>query len=74
MKPCIGHDRLILKLTDHGSGMSEEQVNRIFDPFYKQGSLSKYMLEHNQGKGRGIGLTLCKMLCDKFGWDIRFES
>ena len=30
------------------------------------------MFERNQG--RGIGLTLCKKLCDLFNWDIQFKT
>lgn len=51
-EPC----RLLLSVTDNGSGMSEEQLQRIMDPFYTDG------VKHRRRVG--LGLPFLKQLAD----------
>jgi len=53
-----------LLVTDTGKGIGEEDIGRIFQRHYK-GSTSQ---------GSGIGLSLVKRICDRYGWEIAIES
>jgi len=44
-------NRLVIKLVDNGSGMSEEVLDKIFVPFFS-----------TRKNGSGIGLSLCKQI------------
>jgi signal transduction histidine kinase len=55
-------DRLIV--SDTGIGIRADELARVFQRYYK-GSLSK---------GSGIGLSLVKRICDRYGWDVLIES
>ena len=52
-------DRVILSLRDNGSGIAENEIARIFDKGFTG--------TNGRGKARstGIGLYLCRKLCDK---------
>ena len=54
-------------ITDHGVGMSEETMARIFDRFY-QGDTSR------SHEGVGLGLCLVKRIMDILGGEIRVRS
>ena len=54
-------------ITDHGIGMSEETMARIFDRFY-QGDTSR------SREGVGLGLCLVKRIMDILGGEIRVRS
>ncbi len=54
-----------LTVSDTGPGMSEELLQRIFEPFERGESSTK---------GFGLGLTIVKRLCDRFGWQISMQS
>ncbi len=57
------------RVRDTGIGMTPEQLSRLFQPF-QQADVSttrKY-------GGTGLGLSLCKQLCELLGGSIRAES
>lgn len=56
-----------IEIEDTGRGMSEEDVQRAFEPFFRGGG---------QGRqdGHGIGLSIVRRLSDRFGWTVRLES
>jgi signal transduction histidine kinase len=54
-----------LSVSDTGPGMSEELLQRIFEPFERGESSTQ---------GFGLGLTIVKRLCDRFGWQISMQS
>ena len=54
-------------ITDHGVGMSEDTMARIFDRFY-QGDTSR------SHEGVGLGLCLVKRIMDILGGEIRVRS
>lgn len=58
---------LIFEMIDTGCGMDEEDLNNIFDLFYR-GTNSR--LE----KGMGIGLSVVKNIITTHGWNIEVES
>jgi signal transduction histidine kinase len=53
-----------LRIADTGRGIAEAELAHIFRPHYK-GSKSR---------GEGIGLSLTKRICDRYGWAIAMES
>lgn len=57
-----------LKITDHGIGISQEDVTRVFEKGYTGYN------EHSDKKSTGIGLYLSKLVLNKLGHNIRLES
>ncbi len=48
---------LIISISDTGHGISKEDQERVFEPFYRTASAANY-------KGHGIGLSICKRITD----------
>ena len=63
-----GKDNLILTIEDNGIGISKSDVGRVFDKGFTGENGRRY------GKSTGIGLYLCKKLCEKLGLGISLES
>ena len=61
----IDQSRIIIK--DHGPGMSKEQLDNIFKPFYRAN-------EHSDVKGFGLGLAIVEWICRQCDWNIAFTS
>lgn len=62
-------DTILIKIKDHGSGMSKAAQKRIFEKFYREhtGNL------HNV-KGHGLGLAYVKQIIDDHNGQIFVES
>ena len=54
-----------LTITDSGPGIPEARLDSIFEPFHRASE---------NASGYGIGLTIVKRLCDRFGWRIEVSS
>lgn len=54
-----------LAIEDSGTGIPEEKMQKLFTPF-ERGS--------NRRGGHGVGLTIVKMLSDRFHWPLEIES
>jgi len=52
-------------IEDTGPGMEPEQVEQLFEPFYRAG---------RRRGGHGVGLTIVKRLSDRFGWPVNIDS
>lgn len=63
-----GRDNLILTIEDNGIGISKNDINRVFDKGFTGENGRIY------GKSTGIGLYLCKKLCEKLGLGISLSS
>ncbi len=64
----INKNNVILTISDNGIGIPSNEINRVFDKgFTGTNGRSKY-------NSTGIGLYLCKKLCDKLGHDISIIS
>ncbi len=57
-----------LKIKDNGKGIKESEINRIFDKGFT-GTNGR-----NQKKSTGIGLYLCKRLCEELDMNITAKS
>jgi signal transduction histidine kinase len=54
-----------LSVRDTGDGISPEDLDKIFDPFFTRAPL---------GKGTGLGLSICHSIVDQHGGTIGVES
>ena len=63
------NDKVILYIKDNGLGIKESEINRIFDKGFT-GENGRIIGQ----KSTGIGLYLCKKLCDKLGLGIELNS
>lgn len=59
---------VILTIEDNGVGISERDLNRVFEKGFTGENGRKF------GKSTGIGLYLCKKLCNKMGLGLNIES
>jgi signal transduction histidine kinase len=59
------NDRIVVEVSDTGSGMSPQVASRIFDPFFTTKSA---------GVGTGLGLAICQRIVMRHGGDISVES
>ena len=60
-----GVKRLQIIVADDGPGISEEELNNIFDPFYTT---------KEPGKGTGLGLSVCFMIMEETGGAMWAEA
>ena len=62
--PC-----LIVTVTDHGIGMSEKELERVFERFYRANNRLTRAIS-----GAGLGLYICKMIVEAHGGHIWARS
>lgn len=60
-------DDLRLSIADQGIGFEPKYAEAIFEPLKRLHSFSQY-------PGTGVGLALCKSMCDRHGWRIEAAS
>lgn len=60
-------DKVLVVINDNGVGMTQEEVPRIFDRFYKGE-------EFRVGKGNGLGLAIVRSILDQAGGTIFVQS
>ena len=58
---------LRIEVQDTGNGISENYIDKIFDPFVQVGSDAKT-------KGTGLGLTICRQFAELLNGNITVES
>ncbi|MFW2372232.1 MAG: ATP-binding protein [Gammaproteobacteria bacterium] len=58
-------DSVFIKIQDTGKGIPEDQINRIFDPFFTSKPV---------GSGTGLGLSLSYTIIEKHNGKIEVES
>ncbi len=54
-------------IKDNGIGIPENELSRIFEPFYRSQNVSKY-------RGHGIGLSICRRIIDMHRGKIEVKS
>lgn len=62
-------DTLVLKVEDFGSGVPEEERERVFDAFYRVGDEMTRRI-----KGTGLGLYLVREIVSAHGGEVKLES
>jgi signal transduction histidine kinase len=55
-----------VRVTDTGSGMSEDDLERAFQPFYRGSRTGR--------RGHGIGLAIVRRIADRYHWEVTLES
>ncbi len=55
-----------VSIIDTGIGMSEAQLEQVFDPYFRAGT--------RPDGGHGVGLTIVKRISDRFNWSISIDS
>ena len=55
-----------ISIVDTGIGIDKEDLDKIFQPFYRGGDRKK--------EGQGIGLSIVQRLAERYGWPVRLES
>jgi two-component system nitrogen regulation sensor histidine kinase GlnL len=58
-----GHGEILVDITDHGSGMDPETLNRLFEPFYT-----------TKEKGTGLGMAISKQIAELHRGDLTVVS
>ncbi len=63
-----GHIKVVLEATrltieDTGVGIEEEDLDQVFQRYYSR-----------QPQGTGLGLSLVRRICDRYGWSITLQG
>lgn len=61
----VHDDSVLIQFRDTGGGISNDQLEKIFRPSYTTKA---------EGKGAGLGLSVCKTIIEEFGGSIDIES
>ena len=61
-------DKVVISVADTGSGISGDQIHRLFEPFDRLGA------EDSDVEGTGVGLTLSKQLVEQMDGRITVQS
>ena len=69
VEPFVKKGTFVIKVRDTGIGIPEEDLNKIFEEFYR-GNNAKQM----ERLGTGLGLSLVKQIIEQFGGKISVES
>lgn len=64
----VNENNIVLTIEDNGVGINEKDIDRVFEKGFTGEN------GRNFGKSTGIGLYLCKKLCDKLGIGISLTS
>jgi CheY-like chemotaxis protein/two-component sensor histidine kinase len=68
-------DRAVVSLSDTGCGIAEEDVEKIFMPFYStKGEHAAENSTQAEVRGTGLGLSVCRRIVEDHGGEIAVES
>lgn len=70
LKPSEAGDFVDLSVRDYGTGMAEETLHQIFQPYYS----TKSGPDESGKGGTGLGLATCKKIIEAHSGKIRVES
>ncbi|PCE27086.1 hypothetical protein BWP39_09885 [Paraburkholderia acidicola] len=69
VRDASGCVELIIYVADTGMGISAEDIKQIFEPYTQSSTTSNAVL-----RGTGLGLALCKKICEQLGGKIDVSS
>ena len=58
-------DQARIEFADNGTGMTEEVMTKLFEPFFST---------KESGKGTGLGLAICKDIVERYGGIIQVQN
>jgi signal transduction histidine kinase len=67
-KSGFAHD-VVITIEDHGRGIGSDELQKIFDPFYRSPSVTA-----DQIQGSGLGLAIVKKIAEAMGGRLTVES
>ncbi|MBL8162861.1 MAG: PAS domain S-box protein [Anaerolineae bacterium] len=67
MELRVEHDHAIIRVSDQGIGIPEDDLKRLFEPFHRASNVGSI-------NGTGLGLAITKQAIDLHGGTIRVES
>lgn len=69
LQTSVNDAMLYVTVADNGPGISKENQSKLFKPFSR-------LKEHDilNPNGNGLGLNICKLICNKLGGDIKVTS
>jgi signal transduction histidine kinase len=70
LKMSLEKDRLLIEVSDQGMGISDDDLEHIFDRFYK----SNQARTKDQSGSFGLGLAIAKKIADLYKTEIKVES
>lgn len=62
----IGYADSMLAVEDTGTGIAPDALPHVFERFYQAPG--------EGGQGCGIGLSIVKRICDRYGWTVQVDS
>lgn len=62
-------NNIVISITDNGSGVPEENLENLFNVFYRSDASRK-----DPGSGNGLGLAITKKIIERFGGTIHAEN
>ena len=68
IEASICEDEISITVEDNGIGIPKEDISRVFEKGFTGENGRKF------GKSTGIGLYLCKKLCEKLGLGLYIDS
>lgn len=63
IKSSLEDNKIVIKISDNGCGMSEETLSKIFEPYYT-----------TKANGTGLGMTMVYKIVKEFSGDILVDS
>ena len=63
----LQQDKVLLSIEDHGPGLALEEINKIFEKFYRGQAITNI-------QGMGLGLTICQKIIHLHGGEIWAEN
>ena len=63
------NDKKYIQVVDQGPGISEENIKKITEPFYRVDKVRS-----RKNGGAGLGLSICKSIMDMHGGKLLIES
>jgi len=63
------NSRVIIEIIDYGGGIKEEDLTKVFNPFFRSDALN-----HKHITGSGLGLSIVKKASDVLGVGVKLEN